>query len=54
VVRPPPGDTLVVSLSEAALIGDMVAEMGVVEIGRDERGPYAVANAWLWVDGMRI
>jgi hypothetical protein len=29
-------------------------EMEVVEAGRDERGPYAVAEAWLWVDGMRI
>jgi 3-oxoacyl-(acyl-carrier-protein) synthase/3-hydroxymyristoyl/3-hydroxydecanoyl-(acyl carrier protein) dehydratase len=29
-------------------------EMEVVEAGRDERGPYAVADAWLWVDGMRV
>lgn len=29
-------------------------EMDVVETGRDEHGPYAVADAWLWVDGMRI
>jgi 3-hydroxymyristoyl/3-hydroxydecanoyl-(acyl carrier protein) dehydratase len=29
-------------------------EMEVTEIGRDERGPYAVADAWLWVDDMRI
>ena len=29
-------------------------EMEVVETGRDEQGPYAVADAWLWVDGMRI
>lgn len=29
-------------------------EMEVTETGRDELGPYAVADAWLWVDGMRI
>jgi 3-hydroxymyristoyl/3-hydroxydecanoyl-(acyl carrier protein) dehydratase len=29
-------------------------EMEVVEARRDERGRYAVADAWLWVDGMRI
>jgi 3-hydroxymyristoyl/3-hydroxydecanoyl-(acyl carrier protein) dehydratase len=29
-------------------------EMEVTETGRDEHGPYAVADAWLWVDGMRI
>jgi 3-hydroxymyristoyl/3-hydroxydecanoyl-(acyl carrier protein) dehydratase len=29
-------------------------EMEVTEAGCDERGPYAVADAWLWVDGMRI
>ncbi len=29
-------------------------EMEVMELGRDQRGPYAVADAWLWVDSMRI
>ena len=29
-------------------------EMEIMETGRDEHGPYAVADAWLWVDGMRI
>lgn len=29
-------------------------EMEVMEVGRDERGTYAVADAWLWVDGLRI
>lgn len=28
--------------------------MDIVEVGRDERGPYAVATASLWVDGKRI
>lgn len=28
--------------------------MDVVEVGRDARGPYAVATASLWVDGKRI
>ena len=29
-------------------------EVEITEQGRDERGPYAVAQAWLWVDGLRI
>jgi 3-oxoacyl-(acyl-carrier-protein) synthase/3-hydroxymyristoyl/3-hydroxydecanoyl-(acyl carrier protein) dehydratase len=29
-------------------------ELEVREVGRDERGPYALAEAWLWVDGLRI
>lgn len=29
-------------------------ELEVVETGQDEHGPYAAADAWLWVDGMRI
>lgn len=29
-------------------------EMEVLETGRDDQGPYAVADAWLWVDGIRI
>jgi 3-hydroxymyristoyl/3-hydroxydecanoyl-(acyl carrier protein) dehydratase len=29
-------------------------EMEVVKTGSDDQGPYAVADAWLWVDGMRI
>ncbi len=34
--------------------GTVRIELEVVEVGRDERGPYAVADAWLWVDGLRI
>jgi acyl transferase domain-containing protein/3-hydroxymyristoyl/3-hydroxydecanoyl-(acyl carrier protein) dehydratase/1-acyl-sn-glycerol-3-phosphate acyltransferase len=29
-------------------------EMDIVEQGRDEQGPYAVAEAWLWADKLRI
>jgi 3-hydroxymyristoyl/3-hydroxydecanoyl-(acyl carrier protein) dehydratase len=32
----------------------VVVEVEVTEAGRDERGAYAVADAWLWVDGKRI
>ncbi len=32
----------------------ITSELEVVETGNDERGVYAVANAWLWVDGKRI
>ena len=32
----------------------VTAEVEITEIGRDERGPFAVARAWLWVDGLRI
>jgi acyl transferase domain-containing protein/3-hydroxymyristoyl/3-hydroxydecanoyl-(acyl carrier protein) dehydratase/1-acyl-sn-glycerol-3-phosphate acyltransferase len=30
------------------------SEVQIVEVGRDERGVYAVAEGWLWVDGKRI
>ena len=29
-------------------------ELEIVEVGRDEQGPFAAADAWLWVDGLRI
>jgi 3-oxoacyl-(acyl-carrier-protein) synthase/3-hydroxymyristoyl/3-hydroxydecanoyl-(acyl carrier protein) dehydratase/1-acyl-sn-glycerol-3-phosphate acyltransferase len=29
-------------------------EMDIVEVGRDERGPYAIADSYLWVDELRI
>ena len=29
-------------------------ELNIVERGRDERGAYAVAEAWLWADDLRI
>ena len=29
-------------------------ELEITEVGDDERGRYAVADAWLWVDGKRI
>ncbi len=32
----------------------ITTELEVVETGRDERGVFAIANAWLWVDGKRI
>jgi 1-acyl-sn-glycerol-3-phosphate acyltransferase len=32
----------------------VVVEVEVTETGRDQRGAYAVADAWLWVDGKRI
>ena len=28
--------------------------MDIIEVGEDEKGPYALANTSLWVDGMRI
>lgn len=31
----------------------IVTEIEVSEIGRDQRGTYAVAQGWLWVDGVR-
>lgn len=31
----------------------IVTEMNVLEVGRDERGPFARAEAWLWIDGSR-
>ncbi|NGO75981.1 3-hydroxyacyl-[acyl-carrier-protein] dehydratase FabA, partial [Streptomyces sp. YC504] len=32
----------------------VTVEMEITEAGTDERGPYAIAEAWLWVDGRRI
>lgn len=32
----------------------VVVEVELTASGVDDRGPYAVADAWLWVDGMRI
>ena len=29
-------------------------EMEITELAEDERGRYAIATAWLWVDGLRI
>jgi 3-hydroxymyristoyl/3-hydroxydecanoyl-(acyl carrier protein) dehydratase/1-acyl-sn-glycerol-3-phosphate acyltransferase len=32
----------------------VTVEMEITERGEDARGPLAIAEAWLWVDGMRI
>ena len=32
----------------------IVTEIEVSGIGRDQRGTYAVAQGWLWVDGVRV
>ena len=32
----------------------LTTELELTEVGEDERGRYAVADAWLWVDGKRI
>lgn len=32
----------------------VTVEMEITEVGEDARGPFAIAEAWLWVDGMRI
>ncbi|WP_405163031.1 polyketide synthase dehydratase domain-containing protein [Nocardia sp. NBC_01499] len=32
----------------------VTVELEVTEAGTDERGPFAIADAWLWVDGRRI
>jgi 3-hydroxymyristoyl/3-hydroxydecanoyl-(acyl carrier protein) dehydratase/1-acyl-sn-glycerol-3-phosphate acyltransferase len=32
----------------------IVTELEITEVGTDARGPYAIADAWLWVDGLRI
>jgi 3-hydroxymyristoyl/3-hydroxydecanoyl-(acyl carrier protein) dehydratase len=32
----------------------IVTEVEITEVGRDDRGVYAVANGWLWVDGLRV
>ena len=34
--------------------GQIQVEMEITETGEDEHGRYAVAEAWLWVDGKRI
>ena len=34
--------------------GRVQVELEVTEIGKDERGAFAVADAWLWVDELRI
>jgi len=30
------------------------SEMNIIEVGTDDKGPFAVAEGWLWVDGRRI
>ena len=32
----------------------IVTEIELSEIGHDQRGAYAVAPEWLWVDGVRV
>ena len=32
----------------------VTVEMEITDVGEDERGPFVIAEAWLWVDGMRI
>ncbi len=32
----------------------ITTELEILEVGEDARGPFAVAEAWLWVDGKRI
>ncbi|MDP1569498.1 MAG: beta-ketoacyl synthase N-terminal-like domain-containing protein [Vicinamibacterales bacterium] len=32
----------------------ILTEIEITEVGRDDRGAYAVANGWLWVDGLRV
>ncbi len=32
----------------------ILTEIELSEIGRDQRGAYAVAQGWLWVDGVRV
>jgi hypothetical protein len=32
----------------------VTVELDVTEVGTDDRGAYAVADGWLWVDGRRI
>ncbi|MEQ9366658.1 MAG: hypothetical protein RIF32_20630 [Leptospirales bacterium] len=32
----------------------ITSELEVLEVGRDEHGPFARAQGWLWVDGKRI
>lgn len=32
----------------------IVTEIVVTDVGRNARGPYAVADGWLWIDGLRV
>ncbi|WP_236644462.1 beta-ketoacyl synthase N-terminal-like domain-containing protein [Sorangium cellulosum] len=32
----------------------VTVETDILEVGRDDRGPYVVAESYLWVDGLRI
>ena len=32
----------------------IVTEIVVTEVGRNDRGPHAVADGWLWIDGVRV
>jgi 3-hydroxymyristoyl/3-hydroxydecanoyl-(acyl carrier protein) dehydratase len=32
----------------------VVAEVELTEAGHDDRGPFVIANGWLWVDGTRV
>ena len=34
--------------------GRLTVELEITEAGQDDRGPYALADGWLWVDGRRI
>jgi 3-hydroxymyristoyl/3-hydroxydecanoyl-(acyl carrier protein) dehydratase len=32
----------------------VIAEVELTEAGRDDRGPFIIADGWLWVDGVRV
>jgi 3-hydroxymyristoyl/3-hydroxydecanoyl-(acyl carrier protein) dehydratase len=32
----------------------VIAEVELKEAGRDDRGPFIIADGWLWVDGVRV
>ena len=34
--------------------GRLIVELEITAAGRDDRGRYALADGWLWVDGRRI
>ena len=34
--------------------GVITTELEVLEVGRDDAGVFALADAWLWIDGKRI
>jgi hypothetical protein len=34
--------------------GKLTVELEITEADQDDRGHYAVADGWLWVDGRRI